>query len=161
PQHRYASALALAEDLRRYLDGESIEARPASALTRAGRWVRRRPALAALLLVLALAPFALLAFLVWHSRDLAERLDEALSSAALSQRKADGESLLRRGEAARAAGDLQSAKIHCEDALEKLASEPSLAELRADALRQRDETQRLLDQLAGRAQARTRYHEFQ
>jgi serine/threonine protein kinase/predicted Zn-dependent protease len=161
PQHRYASALALAEDLRCYLDGESIEARPTSALARAGRWVRRRPALAALLLLLALAPLVLLAFLVWHGRDLAERLDEALSRAALSQRKADGEALVRRGEAARAAGDLQSAKIHFEDALEKLASEPSLAELRAEALQQRDEAQRLLDRLAGRAQTRARYHEFQ
>src|SRR5262249_54406981 len=50
PHHRYASALALAEDLHRYQSGEPIRARPAPALARAGRWVRRRPALAALLL---------------------------------------------------------------------------------------------------------------
>src|SRR5262249_51376999 len=133
PPLRYTSALALAEDLRRFLDGESIQARPTPALTRAGRWVRRRPAVAALLLVVVLVPFALLAALLWHDRDLAVKLDEARTSATRSQRKADGEALLRKGQTARAAGDLQSAKLYFEDALEKVGSEPILAGLKAEA----------------------------
>src|SRR5262249_23473387 len=90
PHHRYPTAQALAEDLRRFLGGESIQARPAPALARAGRWVRRRPAPAALLGLVGLAPFVLLAVLLWHDRDLAVKLDQATSSAALSQRQADG-----------------------------------------------------------------------
>ena len=88
------------------------------------------------------SPGFLFAALLWHDRDLAARLDEARTSATLSQRKAGGEGLLRKGQTARATGDLQSAKIHFEDALEKVASEPSLAGLKAEAESQRDEAQR-------------------
>jgi WD40 repeat protein len=51
---RYRSAEALAEDLDRWLGGEPIQARPATARQRLVKWVRRRPASAALLAVLAL-----------------------------------------------------------------------------------------------------------
>ncbi|MBX9623845.1 MAG: serine/threonine protein kinase, partial [Gemmataceae bacterium] len=47
PRKRYASADALAADLRAYLDGRTITARPAAWWERAGRWVRRNPAPAA------------------------------------------------------------------------------------------------------------------
>src|SRR5262249_15241269 len=49
PHRRYASARALAEDLRHYLNHEPIKARPMGPLERAGKWARRRPAVAALL----------------------------------------------------------------------------------------------------------------
>src|SRR5262249_26260131 len=45
PERRYASALALAEDLRRYLRGEPLVARPASMLYRWRRLVSRHRAL--------------------------------------------------------------------------------------------------------------------
>jgi WD40 repeat protein len=54
PARRYASAQALADDLRRYLDGEPVAARPAGALERAVKWARRRPGVAALLAALTL-----------------------------------------------------------------------------------------------------------
>jgi tetratricopeptide (TPR) repeat protein len=50
PQCRYATGLALAEDLGRYLRGESITARPVSRSERIARWVRRNPAVSALIL---------------------------------------------------------------------------------------------------------------
>ena len=46
PRHRYASAEALADDLRRFLDGKPVAARPASMVERAWRWAKRNPTLA-------------------------------------------------------------------------------------------------------------------
>jgi WD40 repeat protein len=48
PRQRYASALSLAEDLHRFLEGRPIQARPVSAWGRAVKWAQRRPAVAAL-----------------------------------------------------------------------------------------------------------------
>jgi serine/threonine protein kinase len=48
PARRYATASALADDLRRFLAGEPIVARPVSAAGRLARWSRRHPATAAL-----------------------------------------------------------------------------------------------------------------
>jgi serine/threonine protein kinase len=46
PERRYASAQALADDLRRYLAGEPITARRTGSLERAWLWCRRNPGLA-------------------------------------------------------------------------------------------------------------------
>src|SRR5437870_6075593 len=66
PQRRYSSALALAEDLERWLKHEPIQARRTGVLTRAGKWVRRKPTsalLAACLVVIAAAS----GWIVWKS----------------------------------------------------------------------------------------------
>jgi serine/threonine protein kinase/Flp pilus assembly protein TadD len=49
PGRRYASAGDLAEDLRRFQAGEPIIARPVGTVGRMVKWVKRRPALAALM----------------------------------------------------------------------------------------------------------------
>ncbi|HEY2251740.1 MAG TPA: serine/threonine-protein kinase, partial [Planctomycetaceae bacterium] len=49
PAKRYPTAQALDEDLRRYLDGRPVKARPVGPLERGLRWVRRNSAVAALL----------------------------------------------------------------------------------------------------------------
>src|SRR5439155_2941496 len=46
PGRRYATAAALAEDLRRFRAGEPIAAQPVGTLERAWRWCRRKPGLA-------------------------------------------------------------------------------------------------------------------
>jgi len=56
PKHRYSSALALAEDLERWLKHEPIQARYAGVFTRGRKWVQRNPTSA--LLVAALVAFA-------------------------------------------------------------------------------------------------------
>jgi len=43
PRDRYESAAAFAEDLRRYLDDESIMARPPTTVVRTIKWIRRHP----------------------------------------------------------------------------------------------------------------------
>jgi eukaryotic-like serine/threonine-protein kinase len=65
PQRRYASAAALAEDLRRFERGEPITARPVGRLERLVWWVWRRPVLATLLVVGLLLALALAGGLLW------------------------------------------------------------------------------------------------
>jgi|GEM_PF-6335362 len=79
PRRRYVSALDLAADLRRHLNGESVHARPAPLLERLWRWVRRNPVPASLLLALTLG--AGLGF--WHLSELSKSLvrSTALESA--------------------------------------------------------------------------------
>src|SRR5207247_5182168 len=60
PRKRYASALELADDLEHFRAGEPIQARPASTWERGVKWARRRPAVAALVLVSGLAVASLL-----------------------------------------------------------------------------------------------------
>ena len=68
PNRRYASALELAEDLHRWLGGEPIHARPVGPLERLAKWVRRRPAVAALTAALVLVASVGLGAVVWQWR---------------------------------------------------------------------------------------------
>ncbi len=66
PQRRYSSALALAEDLERWLKHEPIQARRTGIFARGKKWVRRNPSralLAASLVALAAAA----GWIVWKS----------------------------------------------------------------------------------------------
>src|SRR2546427_11715496 len=49
PKRRYASALALAEDLEHWLKHEPIRAKRSGVFTRAWKWVQRKPTIAALI----------------------------------------------------------------------------------------------------------------
>jgi WD40 repeat protein/serine/threonine protein kinase len=72
PADRYPSAADLAADLRRFLAGEPIRARPLSGGERLVRWAWRRPALAALVAVSVLATLALIGLMSWSNAELRE-----------------------------------------------------------------------------------------
>ncbi len=78
PAARYATAEELAADLRRFLAGEPIRARPTALPERAAKWVRRHPAMAALAGTGTIASLALAVVIVTasirlkHERDLAQ-----------------------------------------------------------------------------------------
>jgi serine/threonine protein kinase/Flp pilus assembly protein TadD len=57
---RYASAGALADDLRRWLNHEPIQARPVSLWEKAKKWVRRKPGWAAAIVLGAVAVLSLI-----------------------------------------------------------------------------------------------------
>ncbi len=69
PQHRYPSALALAEDLERWLKHEPIRARRTGVFTHARKWVRRNPSIAAMTATL-LALAVPLGVVIWKSDQL-------------------------------------------------------------------------------------------
>ncbi len=79
PERRYASALAFAEDLARWRDGEPVLARPVSPFGKAWRWCRRRPVVAGLAasLCMTLAGGFLATLFLWRQAAAAQLRSEA------------------------------------------------------------------------------------
>ena len=96
PHKRYLTAQHLADDLGRWFTGHEILARPASPLSRAAKWIKRRPAIAALIAASVIAAIAMTgaAVAVWYNG----QLQMALSDAKVQRNKA--ESLLEEVESA-------------------------------------------------------------
>jgi WD40 repeat protein len=151
PPQRYASALELADDLQRFVDGRPIRARPVSAAERAWRWARGNPwpagmavSLAVLLVVLVVGSLAA----AWRLNRVAGRSLRAEADAtdrlfeALTTRASAGRSSRRPGqrlasmEALREAADLARAQGRGPDDLLRLRNEAiaclALPDLRLD-----------------------------
>ncbi|HKE00892.1 MAG TPA: serine/threonine-protein kinase [Planctomycetota bacterium] len=123
PARRYATAAALASDLRAFLEHRPIAARPLSRPARATRWVRRNPLLAttALLAVLALvvAPLAI----AWREHDARTKVEDALGAASEARDKlkvALGETEAARDDAKAALEDAEANLVLTQDAVERL-----------------------------------------
>ncbi len=76
PAKRYASAGDLADDLRRFLDHEPIEARPIGARERVAKWAKRHPAAATSVFVSFLALVTMLAISFWFNLELRRSAEE-------------------------------------------------------------------------------------
>jgi serine/threonine protein kinase/WD40 repeat protein len=77
PSRRYASAEAMAEDLDRWLRQEPIAARPNTPIERIQKWVRRRPAIAALSAAAGAALIVGLSISTWQWRRQVKATDFA------------------------------------------------------------------------------------
>jgi tRNA A-37 threonylcarbamoyl transferase component Bud32 len=78
PGRRYENAEALAEDLRRFLAGQPVKARPVGRVERTWKWVRRRPVVAALLAAIVLVTAAGIVAFAWAFDQALTARDEAL-----------------------------------------------------------------------------------
>jgi tetratricopeptide (TPR) repeat protein/WD40 repeat protein len=83
PARRYASAAELADDLRRWLDGKPISARPVGWMEKSWKWTRRRPAVAGLLAALAALVLVSVGglFALWQRSEQTRRADLAEAEA--------------------------------------------------------------------------------
>jgi WD40 repeat protein len=102
PGKRYGSAAALAEDLRRFLEGRPIAARPVGAGEKVWRWCRRNPWLAGLIVTVILSLLAgasVSALFAWRAEQHAQ---DALTQAGLARQEAErataSEKMARHGE---------------------------------------------------------------
>ena len=68
PRRRYSSAAGLADDIERFLNGETLLARPASSIERGWKWARRRPTVVLLSLALAMIAVTSFVLIVWQWR---------------------------------------------------------------------------------------------
>ena len=84
-RQRYGSALVLANDLQRFLDGQPILARPVSSLERAWKWARREPtkaaAIAAALLALVAGTIGMVFYGLYKEQQVTAREKEASAKA--------------------------------------------------------------------------------
>src|SRR5213083_2026680 len=78
PERRYASSLALAEDLERWLRHEPIQARRTGIFTRGRKWVRRNPS-SALLTASLVALAAAAGWIVWKSEFIRQPLTNGIA----------------------------------------------------------------------------------
>ena len=121
---RYASALDLADDLTRFLDGRPVVARPVSLSGRALKWARRRPSLAATLAVCGLALAVSLVTVAHHTASERSRTAQA---------REETRETLRKGRQAWFADDWTAARSYFDEVLSRVDGEPSLADLRPEA----------------------------
>jgi tetratricopeptide (TPR) repeat protein len=131
PPKRYGSAEDLAEDLRRFLAGEAIKARPVSLWERGVKWARRRPAVAALAAVCVLTVLSLVTGVVLYQKgQLLKKEHQLQESQRLYTARLAAEGLYREGEQALAAQQWERAQQVLSNAQARIGDESALADLK-------------------------------
>jgi len=159
PAKRYADAAALAEDCRRYRNGEPILSRPISGPERAWRWCKRNPRTAALLaavaglLVTVAAGSSVAAMVILAERNAKE---EERKKAVTAQAMAEAQEQIAKDnekiateQSALALGTLQN---FVDQVQEQLDDAPRTRKLKQDLLETAIDT---LDQVSGKAEQTT------
>jgi WD40 repeat protein len=120
PGHRYASAGDLADDLRRFLAGEPIKARPLGALGRCVKWAKRRPALAAMTAAACAAAVAALALAggLWYNAEQRAAAVRTLGEAEGKLREVGDRLDTARGQVAEQEGLLERKQKEVEETVE-------------------------------------------
>jgi tetratricopeptide (TPR) repeat protein len=77
PGNRYSSAAALADDLQRYFNGETIQARPVGRVERFARWCQRQPVVAGLSAAVIVSVVVGLTLVLVHWQRAEEERDRA------------------------------------------------------------------------------------
>lgn len=77
PRARYHSAIELADDLKRFVSGDSIHARPAGKIETSVKWFRKRPAIAVLVGALLVGVPSIIGGLWVHSSRLSAALEQS------------------------------------------------------------------------------------
>ena len=90
-ERRFSSAGELADDLRRFVEGDPIRARPTPTWERVWKWAKRRKAIVALLAVSTLAALSMVLFIVWHNVNLRSELDVALRDERQARQREQGD----------------------------------------------------------------------
>jgi len=117
PGRRYQTAVDLRDDLRRFLAGEPIRARPVGRVERVWRWCRRKPALAGLSAALVVVFLIGFAGVLWQWRRAETNFKDA------DQQRASAEESVRRA--------LQTVDRFCTEVSEDvLLNEPGMQPLR-------------------------------
>jgi WD40 repeat protein/serine/threonine protein kinase len=165
PARRYATAGDLAADLGRFLAGEPVRARPVSGWERGVKWVRRRPAAAAMLALGAVALLASVALGVGalHQAGLQGALDEAQRQrdlAKLAQQAADA-ALASEAEQRRQAEDARREEEAARKKAEQLQQEAEKARQGEKTQRERAETALKEEAAARQAAVEARRNEEQ
>jgi serine/threonine-protein kinase len=149
PAKRYASAAALADDLRRFLNGEPIVARPVSAPERAWRWAKRNPWVAglgvavAVLLVIVAGTSTVFAWQFNLKKEAAEtaaakekkehdRAEEALRKETEAHELADNKAQIAGEQSELAIGAMSLFLVTAQN---RLRYEPQAQKLRLDLIR--------------------------
>lgn len=174
PARRFVTAGELADDLRRFVDGLPIQARPTPAWERAWKWAKRRPAIVALLGVCVMAAVGAALLIAWHTVSLRHELDRARQEERLA-RKREQDAIeerrltLVREEAQKlfdgarvfvAASDWANARLDLEKALTTIGDESRLDSLRSPAQELLKRVEGELSIEASRRESQTRFQTF-
>ncbi|HXG12712.1 MAG TPA: protein kinase [Gemmataceae bacterium] len=157
PKKRYVSAQQLADRLRLFRNGQPIPDRPTPLWERGLKWARRRPAVAALVAVSALATAGLFSGAIFYAQYQHQRAQVAEQQIRdrdrLEKIRLEARERILKGQQAMERQEWENAKFHLGEALGLVGNDPLVGEMRAEA-------QQLLDELVARDRTQTKYRQF-